>query len=209
MRPKRFFLIITGVLILLSFLIIGASIGGNILLKKQSSKLAGLKLQSRVLDEQQTLLNRAKKDIAKYSELGNITKSIVPQDKDQAKTVRTLNIIAGQSNIQLNTITFASSNLGLLMPATPAPTGGTVATPKPSPTLTQVKPLAGIPGVYSLEITIGSDPDAPVPYTKFVEFLEKLEASRRTAHVTKVVITPTKDGSKLSFTLTLNAYIKP
>ncbi len=208
MKPKRFFFLLSGTVVLLGILIFAASIGGNLLLKKQSSKLADLRLESRVLEEQQTLLNRAKKDIQKYSELNTITKAIVPQDKDQAKTVRALNAIAQQSDIQLSAITFSSSNLGQAKVAAPKPATGT--TNKSAAALpSQVTPVVGISGVYAQEITIDTDPDAPIPYPKFLEFLESLEASRRTAHVTKIVVNPSKDGGAVSFKLTLNAYIKP
>ena len=215
MRPKRFFYVMIGCLVLLAGLTLGAAFSGNSLLKKQSAKLNELKLQDRVLGEQQSSLIQAKKDIEKYSELDALAGKIVPQDKDQAKTARTLSAIALQSGIQLRTITYPVSSLGQTAPATPppTPTGGdktaAPAQPKPAAIPSQAKPVVGIPGVYSLEIIIGSDDAKPIPYPKLLDFLKRLENSRRTSHVERITITPSKDGGDVTFTLTLNAYIKP
>lgn len=202
MRPKRFFYLMVACLVLLGAMTMGAAVGGNALLKKQSAKLNDLKLQDRVLQEQQTLLVQAKKDIEKYGELDTIAKTIVPQDKDQAKTIRTLASIAEQSGIKLQAISFPTSSLGQAAAGTKQPAA---AVPAP----TQAKPVQGIPGVYALEITIGSDEEDRIPYRRFLDFLERLENSRRTAHVERITIKPSPDGSTVSFTLTLNAYLKP
>ena len=147
-----------------------------------------------------------KSNIEKYKELNSIAKSIVPQDKDQAKTVREINKLAAESSIALKAITFQTSNLGQAQSTTNA--GGSGAKPA-TPSISQVKPVDGIPGVYSQEITITPDDKSPVPYRKFLTFLEKLESNRRTAHVQKITINPGDDGSTLIFVLTLNAYVKP
>ncbi len=68
----------------------------------------------------------------------------------------------------------------------------------------------GIPGVYALPITIQQEATAPITYAKFISFLQSLENNRRTAQVSNVNVTPnTQDRSKLTFSLTVNAYIKP
>jgi cell division protein FtsB len=204
MTPKRFFFVMTGSLVLLIGLIIASTVGGNMLLQKQSKKLVDLKAQNKVIEEQQTSLIQARKDIEKYKELNSIAKSIVPQDKDQAKTVREINKLAADSGIALKAITFQTSNLGQA-PASAAPG----ATKPATPSISQVKPVDGIAGVYSQEITITPDDKSPVAYRKFLTFLEKLESNRRTAHVNKITVNPTDDGSALTFVLTLNAYVKP
>lgn len=190
-------------------ILIGATVYfSNQLISKQSSKLQDVKSQSKNLSEQQNSLIQANKDIQKYQDLNNIAKSVVPQDKDQAKTVREINNIASDSGIILKNISFQASNLGQ---ATVAPTG-TSSTPSTTktvtPPLSQLKPIDGITGVYGLEITITSDDKQPTSYNELISFLQKLENNRRTAHVTKLNIKPKDDGS-VSFTIILTAYVKP
>jgi hypothetical protein len=215
MTSKRYFYIMLAVLVLLLGLIIGATIGGNVLLKKQSEKLISLKSENLSVEQQQTALIQAKKDVERYSEIEKITRSVVPQDKDQAKTVREIVKIAGENRIPIKSISFETSTLGDAKPVTPTPApavgseGGTPAapaTPK-QPAVSQVKPVEGIPGVYSLEIQVASAGE--VSYQNFLKFLESLEKNRRTAHVSSISIEPSDDGRTLEFNLTLNAYVKP
>lgn len=197
-----------GVVGLLGVLTIVAVVVGNQILQQKSKKLADLKLNSRVLDEQQSSLKRAKKDIETYTSLEQIAKAVVPQDKDQAEAVREIVKIAGDNGIKLASITFPASTLGQVVPKA-VPTDDT--TPKvKTPPITQVQTVEGIPGVFTLQIIIQQDTSAPITYDKFIGFLTNLEQNRRTAQVSTVSVTPNpQDHSKLTFNLTLNAYIKP
>jgi hypothetical protein len=213
MNAKKFSYLLSAVLALLIIALFAGVYYGNALLQKQSKKVTDAKAQNMVAEQQKISLSQAKKDIDKYSELNEISKSIVPQDKDQAKTVLEINKIAAESGIRLNSITFASSNLGQQAPKPQATSsdGGDAAkaTTPTAPPISQVKPVDGIKGVYALEINITTTEKDAVSYQSFIEFLEKLESNRRTAHVDKIVIKPTKDRDALSFSLTLNAYVKP
>lgn len=210
MNAKRVFFIMVGGIVLLSCLGIGGVVLGNSVLQKQGLKLLDLKLQNKVLDEEQTALLQANKDIKKYAELEKIAKSIVPQDKDQARAVREIVHLANTSGISLKTIAFPSSTLGQVQ--TVAPNGANATTPAPAanPPLTQVKAVEGIPGVYSMEVVIQSDDTKTVPYRNFLDFLSRLEQNRRTAQVTNIAILPsTQTKDALTFTITLSLYIKP
>jgi hypothetical protein len=185
------------------------------LLKKQSDKLMALKLENRVLDEQQAALTRANKDVVKYAELEKIAKSIVPQDKNQAQTVLELINIAKESGIPISSISFPTSTLGRTTTPPSASTGttsGSAATTTPAPTtpsVTQVTPVTGMAGVYQMEVTVQSG-STPVSYNDFITFLSKLENNRRTAQVSNLTITPSpKDINKVTFTLGINVFIKP
>lgn len=212
MSTKRLYLVMVGCTSLLFLLIVAGTFGGNFLLKQRANKLEAAKLENRLLEEQQTALIKANKDIEKYADLEKIANAIVPQDKDQAKTVRELVKIAEESGIPIASITFPSSNLGQ---ATAAPaatsTGGsttTAATPKPATNVTQVKPVDGMPGVYQLEITLSVS--KAVPYTSLITFLQKLEQNRRTAQVSGITIQPDqKNPAYVGFTLMTNVFIKP
>ncbi len=207
MTPKRFFYLQVGVLVLAIALIVGGTVGGNIVLQEKSRKLSALKVESGSIELQQKALAQAKKDIERYSDLDTIAKSVVPQDKDQAKTVREIVAIAADNHIPIKSISFETSKLGETPPKATT-TEGESSTPKPVvPSVSQVKPVAGITGVYTLPIQVESA--GQVSYQNFLSFLESLEKNRRTAHVGTINLNPSNNGKTLNFNLTLNAYVKP
>ncbi len=206
------FFVLIGVVALLGVLAVVILIYGNNKLQSQSDTLTELRLEDRLLEEQQTALTRAKADIETYSELENVAKSVVPQDKDQARAVREIIQLAGENGIPIRSITFPASNLG----SQPTSRGGGTPSSGASqnPALTQAKPVDDIPGVYSLEMNILPPDGAPIQYNQFIQFLESLENNRRTASVSRVRIDPARseDGAQsgfITFRLTINIYIKP
>lgn len=212
MTAKKVFYAMLGVIILVTALTIGGLVGGVSMLQKKSAELVELKLQDRLIEEQELALVRAKADIAKYEELEAISKAIVPRDKDQAKTVRELVNIAEQSNITITGITFPTSSLGTKQPTAPAAgstnSGTTTAVPT-APPLTQVKPVAGINGLYQLEVTIQTGGPAPT-YNQFLDFLSRIEQNRRTAQITSLSVQPTKiNRNFVTFNITMNIFVKP
>ncbi len=205
MNSKRTFFLMIGLTILAAGGIIGAVVYGNKMLESESQKLLALKVDNQVLEQQQVGLLKANKDIAKYSNLEEITQKIVPQDKDQALAVREIVALAGQSGIKLKSITFPASTLGTGSTTTPAQG----ATPAPV-AISQAKPVTGISGVYSLEMTIV--PENKISYYQFIDFLSKLEKNRRTSQVTRIKIDPSSSDSRnpsISFSLTINIFVKP
>lgn len=224
MSAKKVFYGMIGLICVLAISIIVCAYFGSKLISQQGTKLAELKSQNTAIEAQRSSLIQAKKDAEQYEELNVIARSVVPQDKDQARTVREINKIASETGIKLKTIAFQASNLGQAAggaPATtPPPEGSSPASPTPAaepgqaaaaptaPPISQVSPVQGIPGVFSLPITISTPDDEPVSYRNFLLFLERLESNRRTAHVDQIAITPTSNGSALTFTLTLNAYLR-
>lgn len=213
MTAKKMFYVMLGLIVLVSLLTLGGIFFGVSMLKKSSNDLVEYKLQDQLTQEQQTALSQAVKDIDKYQDLEAIAKSIVPQDKDQAKTVREIISLAEQTNINISSITFPSSTLG--QKAAPAPTnntnteGGNTATPKnDTPPISQVKPVDGIKGLYQMEIVINVE--NPVTYNQLIDFLDKLEQNRRTAQVTSLSISPSGENRNyMTFSLTMNVFVKP
>ena len=112
MTSRRVFFVMLGVLGLSFVLLIGGVVAGDVLLKKQSTKLLSLKEDNQVLDEQQKAVLQAKKDIEKYADLEKIAKAIVPQDKDQAKSVREIVSLAEANGVKVVNISFPNSTLG-------------------------------------------------------------------------------------------------
>ncbi len=208
MNSKRAYLLTVGFLCILCIGIVASTVFAFKLLSAESNKLVGAKLQNELLDKQQLALMSANKSAERYAELDKIARSIVPQDKDQAKAVREIVKIADESGVKLGIISFPASTLGAVKPKTSPGTPSTGATTKV--TETQVKPVTGIPGVYVMEITITQDSTRPVTYAKLIEFLERLENNRRTAQVSDVTIQPTpQNRNLLSFSMIVNEYIKP
>jgi len=191
--------------------------GASSLLTSQANELISLKAKSQALSKEQQSLVVAKKEIAAYSDLLKITRSIVPEDKDQAQAVREIVNIAAANSVNLASITFPASTLGAGVPGSTSTTGTpTQATPaggsvkSGSSKLSQLTPVKNIPGVYNLLITVQSDSTKPVEYNSFISFLSDLEHNRRTAQISTVTLQPkTTNRNLLTFTIALNEYIKP
>jgi hypothetical protein len=196
MNSKRLYFILASVVGLLAIGLIGGAFGANAILQSQAQTVIKARSKSMALEQQQTQLAKAKASITKYQEIGKIAKAVVPQDKDQAQTVREIVKIAGEHGISLGAITFPSSSLGTTA-------GGAKSN------LSQLKAAPGITGVYTLQITVQSATGSNTTYNQFVEFLSALERNRRTALVSAISLQPdTKDPNRVSFTLTIDEYIK-
>ena len=198
MNSKKLFTLLVAVLIFVNGAGVALFVMGNKYLEKQNTKLTSLKVEYETLDAVQRSLVKAKKDIQTYSELTKVVESVVPQEKDQAKTVREIIKIADESDVAIQSITFPSSSLGNTTPAAAAISAGTI---------TQTQKVPGINGVERLEITI--TPQKNVNYKSFITFLQKLEQNRRTSQVSSINITPISANSdSINFSLVLNVYIK-
>lgn len=181
--------------------------------------MVDLKLQSRVLEDQLENLSKAKKEIVQYDYFKSVAKTVIPSDKDQAQAVLDITKMAQESGILIQSVSFPSSNLGGGTTTLGSSTTPSTSTSSTSQALSQAKPVTGIKGLYSLELTItpqtGSDipPQYQVNYAKLHNFLTKIENNRRTAQITQVSIQPLTTGTEanpiLNFTLTVNIFIKP
>lgn len=216
MNAKRSFFLMCGIVVLLLLGTIGGAYGAQVLLKKESDKLVGLKVKVSALSQQETALKQAKKDIAASTELYNIAKVVVPENKNQAQAVRQIVKLAGDNKIVLDSINFPASTLGSASTAKPstgtAATGavGAPATSGANPSLSQLTPVLTIPGVYDLQLTVTSSTSSLASYTQLINFLSALEHNRQTALVSSISIQPDSTNHSLfSFSLVLDIYIKP
>lgn len=202
------------VLLFIFVLFIGLSALG-----KQSHKMVDLKVESQKADAQLANLEKAKKQVDKYSYFKEVTKTVIPSDKNQATSVVEINNMAQKSGINIQSITFPASTLGLTTGTTTATAQqDATATNSSTKAISQAKPVTNIPGLYSLELIITPQSDANTPpskvvtYAKMLDFLRRIENNRHTAQITDVSITPaTAAGSSgnLTFTLSINIFIKP
>src|SRR5688572_20726404 len=100
-NAKIVYMVLSG-LIVLALLTVGGSVYlAEGFLKKKSQDVHDARLNALALEEKLSKLKKAKADIEKYGELAEISKSIVPQDKDQARTVREISNLAEANGIKL------------------------------------------------------------------------------------------------------------
>jgi hypothetical protein len=216
---QRLYFVLISLIGLLLIGLLAGTYGANQLLTARTVKLTNLKAENLGLNQEQLSLAAAQKEVKTYAGLQQIAQSVVPEDKDQAEAVREVVNIASANNVSLGAINFPASTLG----STPAgAVSGTATAPTANPAtksanlnskttkLSQLLPVAHIPGVYDLQITVQGDANKPVQYNSFVNFLTALEHNRRTAQISAITLQPsTGNPNLLVFTLTLNEYIKP
>lgn len=188
-------------------------LAGLSVLSAESQRMVELKVKSQTADAQLSNLEQTKIDVDKYSYFKDVAKTVIPNDKDQATAVLEINKMANASGILLQSITFPASTLGLRT-TTAAPQDATSSS-STSTAISQAKPVSGIPGLYSLELTITSEsggnipPNKQVTYAKMLNFLSRIENNRHTAQITEVNIQPATRDESLGFRLVINIFIKP
>jgi hypothetical protein len=209
MSAKRvFYGMLAGTLVLI-LICVAATYFASQLLVKEGNSLLDLKLQKAVLAKQRDSLAKAKEDIAKYSELEVIAKTVVPQEKDQARTVLELVQLANESGISITSIDFPQSLLGQAAKKSTKKDSKAPVVMVDSNT-TQLTALDNLKGVYSMEISLQSNQNQPVTFAQLLDYLRRLEKNRRTAQVIDLAITPSATNRNLvTFTLKLNSYVKP
>lgn len=184
-KAFRSILIILMIFLVLVFIFI--TFYGLSFLSKKSNNVVQLKARSQIADNQLTDLEHDKKEVEQYSYFKNVAKTVITSDKDQAETVFEINQMAKDSGIILQSVDFPTSALGS---SHTSGTGG----------LTQAKPVPGIPGLYSLELTItpqtgqGVPADKQVTYSKMLDFFKRIENNRHTAQISQVSIQPANDN---------------
>lgn len=184
-------------------------------LDSKSRQMTELKVKSQTAEAQLANLEQAKKQVEKYSYFKEVAKSVIPNDKNQAEAILEINRIASLSGISLQSITFPASTLGL---TTSLPQDATSSAASRT-AISQAKPVSGIPGLYSLELTVTPEANSTAPadkqlsYAKMLDFLSRIENNRHTAQIAQVNITPegagTTAGKGFGFSLIINIFIKP
>lgn len=198
MTPRKLYYALLACLILAGIGLLATGYIADSLLTKKAMTLKQLKAEVENQSTLQSELSKNKRQLREYSGLNQIAKTIVPQEKDQAVTIREISRMASESGIpKLSSITFPASTLG-------GATGVASAN-----NISQLTPVKGLAGVYSLPVTVTLSSTNSVSYSQFMVFLDKLEQNRRTAQVTSVNITPfASDPSRISFNLVINKYVK-
>lgn len=193
MNSKRLYQALAVSLILMGLLSVASAYYGQKMLSERSSELNQLKVKTSALEQQERSLIQAKQEIEEYTLLESVARSIVPQEKDQARTIRELVTIAQSVGVNISGITFPSSELGSEKSKTQ------------DQSKTQLKKVDGIPGLSQLELTIAINES--IDYGTLINFLERLENNRRTSAISSIQIAPSEDEFQIG--LTILVYIKP
>ncbi len=215
LNSRRLRLVLIGGLLLSVVAFLAIAFFGLGLLSTKSQKIVDLKVQTETADAQLANLESSKKQIEKYSYFKDVAKTVIPSDKDQAESVLEIFQMADASGIAIQSITFPASTLGLTTSTTTATQQDATSSSSTRSVLSQAKPVTGIPGLYSLELTITPDygntvpADKQITYDKMLAFLNRIENNRHTAQITQVNIQPPTNNQSLSFSLTVNIFIKP
>lgn len=197
MTSKKLNRVLIGVISLLVLLLVASVYLGMSTLESSAENLEEAKVQQEVTDSQELALIQAKADIDEYSELEELAQRIIPQEKDQARTVREVLVIAEDAGVSLTTISFPSSSLGAEQAANQS-------------VVTQATPVEGIPDLLELQMSLSVSEESQVTYGQFIAFLEGLEQNRRTSQMESVTIIPDEDDrNRLTFNINLAVYIKP
>lgn len=212
MNPKQKLYVLQGLLALGVVVFFVITVLGLSTLSSKSQSLSALRLQSHVIDNQLASLTQAKAEVSKYSYFKEISKSVIPSDKDQAQAVVDIFKLADESGISLQNLAFPASTLGL---SGSTSTTTTSSVSSATSALTQAKPVTGIPGLYSIELIITPETGNQVAagklvtYDKLLDFLSRIEHNQRTAQIASVNIEPISASNNINFTLTINIFIKP
>lgn len=203
MTSKKVFFALLGALALVVIGSIAGTVIGTGMLKQSGDTLLERKLEDAVLEKDAQALTLAKRDIEQYQELNQVAQAIVPQEKDQARTVLEIHTIATQAGVEIEGITFPRSELG----QAPAKGKKKSAIPEGATQLTEIE---GLKGVFAMPIDVTINKNAPITYTQLLDFLQRLEKNRRTSHVTNISIQPDEeDRNRIHLSLQINTYIKP
>lgn len=213
MDSKRLRLILLGLLGGSAVLFMAICVIGLSTLSAKSQKMVDLKLQSKVLDDQISSLAQAKKQVQNYTYIKSVAAEVIPDDKNQAQAVLEIFQIASESGIAIQSISFPSSTLG-------AVTSASAASASSASIISQAKPVVGIKGLYSIQLTITPETGPQVPdaqqltYAKMLDFFDRIERNQRTAQITQVNVQPQggangTSASAITFSITVNIFIKP
>lgn len=221
MTAKKTFYLMVG---LLGLMVIGTFVGiyfGNKYMKNSASILVNTKLDNIASDDEEQTYLQSRKNLEKYKSLSETIAKVLPKSKDQAQAVKELYRIGDETGIVIDKIQFPTSTLGqktatAVPAATPATTANSTPTPTPStapvaPSITQAKPVTGMPGVLGIDVQIGLQPayGKSISYANMIRFLQKVENNRRSMQIKQINVHADPINGGVTFDTTLTIFVKP
>lgn len=215
MTAKKTYFLLVG---LLGLLVISTFVGlyfGNKYMKSSAQSLVNTKLDNIASDAEEQTYLQSRKNLDKYKDLSNTISKVLPKSKDQAQAVKELYRIGDETGIVIDKIQFPSSTLGQKTAAIATPTTtdkNSQATTTPStPSVTQAKPVTGMPGVLGIDVQIGLQPayGKSISYDNMIRFLQKVENNRRSMQIKQINVHADPINGGVTFDTTLTIFVKP
>ncbi len=204
MSNKRYAFILSAILVVSIIGSIGVLYGAHKYIMSRASHFSNLKAEDEAGQQRLAQLGKIEGQLKKYQDFTAISEQVMPTKYDQTE-INLIVRLAAQSGISLSTIGVGSgpgAGTGAA-PASPG-AGGTSSAACASPLVTY-KPA---PGVCS--VTFRIQPNGTVSFGQFMDFLTRIEQSRRKIVVTNLTISPTGDNaSRLNFAADLNMFTRP
>lgn len=181
MKPKLFYFLLAGLLTLTTLATLGGYFLASQALNQRKQVLRQELTQSALADERIDQLTSLRSQFKQLSPLAAKLDSALPRTKKQSEIILQIQQVAAASGMGVANISFQSNN-GL-----PTDTSQAI----------QVADYFAMPISFQLA---GS-------YAQLQSFLQQLESLERYTSVTQLSIS--RSGSRLTFTINLNAFFKP
>jgi Tfp pilus assembly protein PilO len=187
MRPKQAFFGILGVLVLT---LVG---GGGIYymadsyLNEKAGTISQLKAEQEIIELQIANANRAQQALDDLSGLDAVIDSVLPPQKIQSNLIGELVVFAERSGVDLDSISFAPTDTGVL----------------DEESLSQTEPVPGVPGVNALPVNLNISGN----YNNTLRFLQDIEDNQRKMQVETISLAPQEDTGQINSTLVINVYV--
>lgn len=192
MDAKKLFKILLGGVAVVVVLFAFGYRTGLARLESGHQTIGTLEAKLEAVDEKLVLTQRTRTQLTQLEFIQTIASEVLPDSKGQPELVGQILLIAKQNGVTISSIQFASS-------------GNTT-----QPDLTQAEPLEGIPGVYTLPLTLRANGD----YDDVLDMLRSIETNRRKIQTRSVNLKPILSSSGRPTTrvisdITLDVYVRP
>lgn len=190
MRQKRAYYVMLGVFGVTVLIGFAGFYFGEQMLAKRASAIADLKADQQVAQKQIELYKDTQSKVEELSFVKDLADSVLPPEKAQAAAVGQLRILAKESGVSIQTISFGGSS------------------DAKTPELSQTTSVEGVQGVRSFQVSLTLETGAS--YKEFLNFLQKLEKNQRKMQVTSLAITPDSDNRDIlsTATMSINVYLR-
>ena len=203
MTSKKMYFILVAVLSLIILAIAGAMYYSREFITSSSDKLVEAKLKLYTLEETESTYRKNQNILNENSDIAEILKSVVPSEKDQARAVRELNIIAADNGLKVTSVIFPKSDLVITKKTT---TTGSTTDVKTS-AVSQAKAVKNLEGVLGIDVSvdISSPTNTRISTDQILNLLRQIENNLRNMRITSINFS----GEGDSFNAKLTLFVKP
>ncbi len=185
MNAKRFFYLLIAANIVMVGLIGGALYYGDILLAKQSHKIAEAKAEDELIEQKKRVKTQLEKKIKEIGELKALAIKFLPDTKNQEELIAEFYKIAKSYNIDITGLTFNDSGSSIT-------------------STSQTTPLKDAKGVSVFPFKTSN---FTTNFTTLISFMQSLENNRRKIQITTIDLQPNTAGTINIGSISMEAYI--